>query len=251
MRLALIGALLLAPALHAQMVDEDLRALQDNSFLVEEAYNQEEGILQHVGLFIRDTETDAWLLQLRTDVPLGSIMQQASLVVPIEGNGDTELADVRLDYRYQLTGNRNTVWAVAPRLSLILPTGDDAHGHGNTAVEFVLPVSKVINRWLISHTNFGAHADFEEDFLVAELIAGQSFIFALNRSVHLMLEASLAEEGEHTEIFISPGARFGWSSATGVQFVAGVGVPLGVGHSRGEEAVLVYLSVAHPFGRRR
>jgi hypothetical protein len=250
MRLALIGALLLAPALHAQMVDEALRALQDNSFLVEEAYNQEKGILQHSGLFIRDTEHDDWSLQLRTDVPIGSIMQQVSLVVPIEGNGDTEVADVRLDYRYQLTGNRNSVWAVAPRLSLILPTGDEERGHGKTAIEFVLPVSKVINRWLVSHTNFGGRGDFEEDFLVAELIAGQSFIFALNRNVHLMLEASLQEEEEHTEIFVSPGVRFGWSTTNGVQFVAGIGVPVGIGHSSGEETVLGYLSIAHPFGRR-
>jgi hypothetical protein len=250
MRLAVLVALLLAPALHGQMVDESLRALQDNSFLVEEAYNQEKGILQHSALFVRDDDTDEWVLQLKTDVPLGSIMQQVSLVVPIEGNGDTELADVRLDYRYQLTGNRNTVWAVAPRLSLILPTGDEEHGHGNFAAEFVLPISRVWGSRVVTHTNFGAHGDFEEDFLKADLIAGQSVIVAINRSVHVMLEAALEEEEGETDLFISPGVRFGWSTANGIQFVAGIGVPFGVGHASDRELVLGYLSVAHLFGRR-
>ncbi len=35
--------------------------IQDNSFLIEEAYNQEAGVIQHISTFERDLETHDWL----------------------------------------------------------------------------------------------------------------------------------------------------------------------------------------------
>jgi hypothetical protein len=38
--------------------------------------------------------------------------------------------------------------------------------------------------------------------------------------------------------------------ASGLQVVAGIGVPIGLGPSSDERSALLYLSFEHPFGRR-
>jgi hypothetical protein len=48
--MSLLAALLLAVTAAAR-ADEPRRPIQDNSFLVEEAYNQEPGVIQHVARF--------------------------------------------------------------------------------------------------------------------------------------------------------------------------------------------------------
>jgi len=45
----------------------------------------------------------------------------------------------------------------------------------------------------------------------------------------------------------SPGIRWSYNFMNGLQIVPGVGVPLGVGPSAGERAILLYLSFEHPF----
>jgi hypothetical protein len=47
---------------------------------------------------------------------------------------------------------------------------------------------------------------------------------------------------------INPGLRGAFNFASGLQVVPGVSFPLGIGPSRGERAVLFYLSFEHPFG---
>ena len=46
---------------------------------------------------------------------------------------------------------------------------------------------------------------------------------------------------------ISPGVRFGWNLPGGLQVVPGVAVPIGVGPSRDERSLFLYLSFEHPF----
>ena len=47
--------------------------------------------------------------------------------------------------------------------------------------------------------------------------------------------------------FISPGIRWAYNFSSGLQIVPGIAVPIGVGASRGEKAVFLYLSFEHPF----
>ena len=46
-----LAALLLAPCVGAQEAAPAPPPIQDNSFLIEEAYNQERGVVQHIGTF--------------------------------------------------------------------------------------------------------------------------------------------------------------------------------------------------------
>lgn len=228
-----VAILFVAAAAAAQ--HEDLTAIQDNSFLIEEAYNQEAGVVQHIGVFERDVEGDGWALGLTQEWPWRSQKHQLSYTIPF---ADGDLGDVMLNYRYQLRGTGDSTLAIAPRLSLILPTGDD----GQTGLQFNLPISRVYGSRLIGHTNVGGTIGDEWD-----LFAGQSFIYALSSRVHLMAEAVWKGSDAETEVFVSPGVRWAHNVPGGLQIVPGVAFPIGVGASSGDRSVLFYISFEHPF----
>jgi len=50
-------ALLLA----SHMVGQEVVHIADNSFLIEEAYNQEAGVVQHISNLVRDEAGDGWV----------------------------------------------------------------------------------------------------------------------------------------------------------------------------------------------
>src|SRR5262245_48740936 len=45
------------------------RPIQDNSFLLEEAYNQEPGVVQHISFFTYAAESEAWLYAFTQEWP--------------------------------------------------------------------------------------------------------------------------------------------------------------------------------------
>jgi hypothetical protein len=49
------------------------------------------------------------------------------------------------------------------------------------------------------------------------------------------------------QLLLSPGIRWAYDFANGMQIVPGVAMPLGVGPSRGGRSVFLYFSVEHPF----
>jgi len=92
--------------------------------------------------------------------------------------------------------------------------------------------------------------------------AGASAIWLLHPRFNLMLEVAwgrtevVTAPGERNAIrslFIAPGVRGALDLRSGLQIVPGIGVPIGIGPSRGERRVFLYLSVEHPFadGRER
>src|SRR4030095_7303821 len=102
----------------------------DNSFLVEEAYNQEFGVVQHIQSFTRTWESGAedYVYTFTQDGPLNpaprhqlsyTILALHNESVPASGFG---IGDIFLNYRYQLV--KNDTLALAPRFSVILPTGE-------------------------------------------------------------------------------------------------------------------------------
>ena len=56
--------------------------IQDNSFLIEEAYNQEAGVVQHISAFSR-AEGGAWLYTFTQEWPLGGIDHQRPLLAAL------------------------------------------------------------------------------------------------------------------------------------------------------------------------
>ena len=255
-----VGLLLLA----APAWPQD-RPIQDNSFLIEEAYNQEAGVVQHISLLELPRHGNEWTFDFTQEWPLRSQRHQLSLTVPgahVEERDQEGLGDVAINYRYQLVGSGEERVAFAPRVSLLLPTGDETEGLGTGAagIEVNLPLSVVLSDRLVGHWNagggltpsaqsLGTEGDLESVFL------GQGLIWLVRPRFNVLLEA-LWERSEiavddftfrEESFVVSPGARLAQDFASGLQIVYGLAAPYGVGESEGERSVLLYLSFEHPF----
>jgi hypothetical protein len=137
--------------------------IQDNSFLVEEAYNQEFGVVQHISNFIYLADSKDWAYTFTQEWPVTGIRHQFSytLIALRQGSFSSQGAgfgDVFLNYRYQAIGSGETRVAFAPRLSFILPSGNSnlGQGFGAAGVQTNLPLSVVLNRKFVTHWNAGA-----------------------------------------------------------------------------------------------
>ncbi|MDQ3684549.1 MAG: hypothetical protein M3430_02975 [Acidobacteriota bacterium] len=135
-------------------IQSDQPPIQDNSLLIEEAYNQEAGVVQHINTFTRQRGGD-WLYTFTQEWPVVSQKHQISFTLPVQrvGGDGRGVGDVALNYRYQLIGSGDTPIAVAPRFTLLLPTGDERKelGAGGFGVQLNLPVSAALSRRLVSH----------------------------------------------------------------------------------------------------
>ena len=113
----------------ATSTPEKAPSIQDNSFLVEEAYNQEFGVVQHISSFTRMWRSKDWAYSFTQEWPGVNPKNQFSYTVQAVSPGTAPAAgvgfgDLLLNYRYQLVGNGESKVALAPRLSLIAPVGD-------------------------------------------------------------------------------------------------------------------------------
>jgi hypothetical protein len=224
----------------AQTAHPDLLSIADNSFLLEEAYNQDAGVVQHISVFERDHDTGAWSFTFTDEWPAPALKHQLSASIPFEHDDGTHLGDVTLNYRYQLLGDGDADLAIAPRFTVILPTGEDS----SAGVQVGIPISKVLAPRLIAHTNIGATL-LEDD--QNEISLGQSLIYAPRANFQLMLESLWTRPNEGDDSFIvSPGVRWAYNFKNGLQIVPGVAVPFG----DGSKAVLLYLSFEHPFRKQ-
>jgi hypothetical protein len=252
--------LLLAPALARAQSSPPV--VQDNSFLMEEAYNQEAGIVQHIftlRTFRGSSDYDGAFTQ---EWPVGSIRHQLSYDLPLVRFGhDTGIGDIRVNYRYQLVGTGETRLAIAPRFAVLLPTGDWKRGRGAGAVgiEAGVPMSYVISPLFTTHTNIDAgFTPSARNFSGARADAfgfslGQSVVFTPNQRVQPLVEVVYSREQEVVgadktrwadDLVVSPGVRVAFNFASGLQIVPGLAVPFGRHDERG---VFFYLSFEHPF----
>lgn len=245
--------------------------IQDNSFLIEEAYNQERGVVQHISTFDVAGE-GSWLYAFTQEWPVRGHRHQLSFTIPVQrtelaGASRTGLGDVLINYRLQLGSGPDARTALAPRLSLLLPTGDETRGRGAGAVgvQANLPLSVELSPQVVMHFNAGAtlipsaKSPLGAEATTHGFNVGQSTIWLVRRSFNFMLELAWAsEEGvvgddlvERDRTFvIAPGMRGAIDFASGLQVVPGVAFPIEMRSGSDDVRVLFYLSFEHPFGRR-
>ena len=220
--------------------------IADNSFLIEEAYNQERAVVQHISALMWHPSDGAWAYTFTQEWPLAGQTHQLSYSVPIArpgSTGGTEFGDIALNYRYQLVrsgepGEGGRV-AVAPRVTLLM--GNSSNGLG---LQANLPVSVIVTPRLVAHANAGATVARRR---ADALNLGGSMIWLARPAVHLLLEATWSREGDVSTWLLSPGVRWAHNLAKGLQIVPGIGIPVGIGPNAGERAVFFYLSFEHPF----
>jgi hypothetical protein len=243
---------------------EDVKKIQDNSFLIEEAYNQEDGVVQHIQMFQYMKKSKDWQYSFTQEWPAPKQAHQLSYTIPVTGlrdNDSTGVGDILLNYRYQAVFKEGI--ALSPRFSLILPTGDYKKGLGTDTVGYQIniPLSVELSNKFVTHWNMGStYTPGAKDAVGAKADIhgfnyGASLIYLATENFNLMLEAVgtstetspvNAEKITESTFFINPGVRFAINFKSGLQIVPGLSVPIGIGPSRGEYGGLVYLSFEHP-----
>ncbi len=245
-------------------------AIEDNSFFVEEAFNQDERVVQHIFnvLYYRRplettvaTFTQEWPL-IGVDHQLSYTLAYAHLSAPVvDGMGD-----LYLNYRYQLSADSS--WAaVAPRLSIILPTGNADEGLGMGVVGFQVnfPVSRRLSDRFITHWNAGMTVfpgvrgmDASGRTMRRTLPwynCAASIIWLAAPTWNLMLEGTANSTADldgnggvvrSTEIIVSPGFRLA-INFQGLQIVPGVAVPVSFVDGEARVGAFLYLSFEHPY----
>ena len=249
----------------------------DNSFLIEEAYNQEPGVVQHIfGAFygvdkLKGPDDKSLLMAFTQEWPLFSQAHQFSYTVPYTfarsgGQSSDGTGDVQLNYRYQANFNKDTLTAFAPRVSLVLPTGDEPKGFGDNSwgYQFNLPFSTTLADKWCAHANAGltflpnAGAPPRNDLLHYNL--GASVIYAAKPDLHFMLEwisswnEGLSDSGGLRREFasiISPGVRKAFNYANDSQLVLGLAAPIGLTGPAPDFGVFLYVSFEHFFKRQK
>ena len=261
-------------ALEKATTSRPAEEIQDNSFLIEEAYNQEAGVVQHILNIVHTTtrygglDDSAWSFVFTQEWPFFSQTHQLSYTVPYsfldEGGRSTNgIEDISLNYRLQALMESETTPAFAPRLSLILPTGDEEDGLGADTLGYQvnLPLSKIVSDRLTLHANAGATLlpDVDGHDLVSYHL-GASAIYAVSSNFNLMLE-TLAEWEEEVNDFggtdrdaavvISPGFRYAFNHPGDAQTVIGLAAPIGLTSAAPDYGVFIYASFEHFFFRSR
>ena len=234
--------------------------IADNSFLVEEAYNQEPGIFQNIFVMTR-LRPGQWFGAFTQEWPLRSQRHQVSFSVPFQRSfGENDIGDLLVNYRLQLSNGENGRPAFAPRLTVVLPMSKESQELQGLVPgwQFNLPVSYERGRFVF-HGNAGAtilkqaSEDGTEHWSTTPFVAG-SIIWAARRMLHPMFEVysewsdeSSAGERSATVTFV-PGVRTGWDLGDH-QFVVGVGMTI----TKSEQTRmggLAYLSYELPFRRK-
>ena len=236
--------------------------ISDNSFLVEEAFNQEPGVFQNI-FNVVVAEGGEWEAGFTQEWPLFSQVHQFSYTLQYLNVNGAGVGDLLVNYRFQALMERAGVPAFSPRISLILPSGnaDEERGNGGAGWQVNLPFSKQLNdvyvHWNAGFTHLpsATAADRTTSLLIPHVAA--SGIWRMRPMVHLMLESVVrwAEEIEeantsrHTAVTVSPGLRCGWNSGD-AQSVVGLAVPVGFGRGDTSVGMFGYFSYELPFLRQ-
>jgi hypothetical protein len=251
-------------AIAEETMTEEPKRIEDNSFLIEEAYNQERGIVQHIQTFEYLKRANSWLYTFTQEWPVPDEKNQLSYTIPLSHFGEpseTGLGDILLNYRYQLV-QKETV-AVSPRFALILPTGDykKGMGAGTYGYQVNIPLSMILSKNLVTHWNAGTTytpGSKEPGGARVETIGynlGASAVWLVSENFNLLTEVvwnsfqlvrTDGSKNNSETCFINPGMRFALNYKSGLQVVPGLAFPIGVGESKNEYGVFLYLSFEHP-----
>lgn len=246
--------------------------VQDNSFLVEEAYNQEAGTVHHALLLQHARHGSGWVLGFSQEWPLQGQRHQVGFTLPFihsetPGIGSASgVGDLLVNYRFQAVGAPGTSIWVAPRATVLVPSGAWQHGRGagSVGLQFAVPATLELAPTLTAHLNgsltlwraardvVGARAS------MASVSGGASLVWlplpGLNFLTEVIVEdaAEVAGPGSVSRrgaVFLAPGVRGAHNMGNGLQIVPGIAYAIGLGHAGSDSALLLYLSVEHRFRR--
>ena len=233
-------------------------AITDNSFLVEEAFNQDPKVVQNI--FEVTRQSGDWQMTFSQEWPAPGKRHQLSYTLAAESVASkTGFGDVYLNYRVQALDEGPGRPAFSPRLSVIVPSGRVSAGGGEAGVQVNLPLSK-------QHGDFYFHGNGgftwrprgERADLLSPALAG-SVVYRLRPMLNLMLESVLEFDAADTpagavqrtrSFTLSPGLRGGWNVAEDAQVIVGFAVPITRASGESSAGVFLYFSYELPFSKK-
>lgn len=243
-------------------------AIEDNSMFIEEAYNQEDRVVQHISnlVFLPDLK-DNFYYAFTQEWPAFGLKHQLSYTLQYNSadkRNTTGIGDIFINYRYQLSYKQGFV-ACSPRLSLIVPSGNQSKrlGNGSWGLQFNLPLSKRWTNQFINHVNLGTTYLFKvkQDEIgfnnpLVSYFAGISSIWLVTEKFNLMLEClsnltanpNLNNKVNYTcETVLAPAFRFA-IDIKNLQIVPGISIPFTLSKdNKTEVGAFVYLSFEHSY----
>lgn len=269
--------------LHARIVrgQDEEGGIRDNSFLIEEAYNQEQGIIQHIFNFVRTWDEDdgqfrGWDTLYTLEMPLGSQTHQFSFTIPFSNFHDAPdggtvvdengLGDIQLNYRYQWRDGSDGGPAVAPRMSVILPSGNPDRDLGDDVVGYQLNLPVSYESCCRAY-HFNAGMTIRPD-VVADLginglseprdlvgyNLGMSVIDIRSNTLQPLVEMlmlwdeeidDLGVDRSTFELLVSPGVRWAPYTEGDTQVVLGAALPVGLTRDAPDLGLFLYFSFEH------
>ncbi|MGN6393755.1 MAG: transporter [Gemmatimonadales bacterium] len=257
-------AVALAPAAPVA-AQESAGPIADNSFLIEEAYNQDPGVVQHINTFARPDGGGAWAYSFTQEWPFHGRTHQLSYSLPVlRQDGRTGIGDVALNYRYQLVADGEAGLHVAPRFTLLLPTGSARFGRGagGLGLQTNLPASLRPTSWLAVHGNAGLTWTPRAENAAGEtagtlgLNLGASAIWLFRPNFNALVEVLWVRpedvSGPGRRVgqgmwLVNPGLRWAFDFASGLQIVPGLAYTIALNDAAAPDALFFYLSFEHPF----
>lgn len=252
--------------------------IEDNSYFIEEAFNQGKGVVQFISTCYFSTIRQGDIAYSFThELPLKGVKHQFSytlnyfMLPSLLPNGHG-LGDVMVNYRYELAGKNN--WAlITPRLSLIIPTGDVSKnfGLGAWGSQVNLPVSKMLSPKLVTHYNAGftflksAQFNLSDNPAQADIIkrdlthfnAGGSIIWMAADRLNFMLEyvSNFNDQfdingkvSKSHQMLMNPGLRYAFTVGRS-QIVPGISLPLARQNGQTNTGMFFYLSIEPDFNQ--
>ena len=256
-----------AEALEAQDYPE---AIEDNSFFIEEAYNQEPRVVQHITntMYTMSPDHD-FLFTFTQEWPATTETHQLSYTLSflsLTSNKYRGIGDLVINYRHQLLTKAS--WAaMAPRVSLLVPTGDRNRGLGNgvLGVQVDLPASKRLTDRLVAHANVGAtvlpsvkrntSGGGEVKQTLVSYSSGVSAIWLAGRYDNFFVEllynvqSFIGGDGtveRNSAIVLNPAYRHA-IEVSDLEVVPGLGIPLTFSNASSTAGLFLYLSFEHPY----
>jgi hypothetical protein len=153
---------------------------------------------------------------------------------------------------------------LAPRLSVLLPVGDERRGRGagGMGLQAALPLSLRPRPWLALHANAGLtwtprarNAAGVTGRTVGTTLGGSAIWLVrprFNALIELLWLTSEQIVGpdlrqRQDAVLLNPGIRWAYDFSGGLQVVPGIAYTVSLSEGGGPDALFLYLSFEHPF----
>jgi hypothetical protein len=235
----ILALILLIVASAAPLGGGHAPAIEEHVFLPEGAWNRSDRVIQFNAFSI----DSAFGLELVHEWAGSGERHQFGYTLPIFNEaGTTGLGDASLNYRYQIFGRGDSAVAVAPRVSLVLPTRSAHFGERESGLELALPISVALGERTVSHSRGLAKWTVAGGRPELRLAQGLAFSPVPRLSLSVDAEYLLNDAGG---LRYRPSVQLNLEGPAGLRWSPGVAFP----SDGGRPGVLLYVAIEHPFGR--